>query len=97
MSVVSLLLNWCSPLLISHLQNENLIGMELKGVDGAGDRYFEGIDVTLICRTYQYTKFSSPPNWSYRINGKEQIHIIDENNPPEGLNSEATLFDCWSH
>ncbi|XP_046640460.1 mast/stem cell growth factor receptor Kit-like isoform X4 [Daphnia pulicaria] len=68
-------------------------GMELKGVDGAGDPYFEGIDVTLICRTYQYTKFSSPPNWSYRINGKEQIHIIDENNSPEGIEIRKDSFD----
>jgi hypothetical protein len=58
--------------------------MELTRVDGEGDP-FEGSNVTLSCRTYKYTKFSTPPKWSYRINGKQQIHLIDENNPPEGL------------
>jgi hypothetical protein len=45
----------------------------------------EGSNVTLSCRTYQYTASSTPPKWSYQINGNGKMQIIDEINPPEGL------------
>jgi hypothetical protein len=58
--------------------------MELTRTDGEDDP-FEGSNVTLSCRTYQYTRFSTPPIWSYQINGNGQMQIIEEINPPEGL------------
>ncbi len=58
--------------------------MELTRIDGVGDP-LEGSNVTLSCRTYQYTASSTPPKWSYQINGNGQMKIIDEINPPEGL------------
>jgi hypothetical protein len=57
--------------------------MELARIDGVRDP-LEGSNVTLSCRTYQYTKNSYPPKWSYQIDGKGQMQIIDEINPPEG-------------
>jgi hypothetical protein len=65
--------------------------MELARIDGVGDP-LEGSNVTLSCRTYQYTASSTPPIWSYysyQINGNGQMRIIDEINPPEGLNLEV--------
>ncbi len=59
--------------------------MELARIDGVGDP-LEGSNVTLSCRTYQYTASSTPPKWSYQINRNRQMQIIEEINPPEGLN-----------
>jgi hypothetical protein len=59
--------------------------MELTRTDGEDDP-FEGSNVTLSCRTYQYTRFSTPPIWSYQINGNGQMQIIEEINTSEGLN-----------
>jgi hypothetical protein len=64
-------------------QLPNLIRMELTRIDGVGDP-FEGSIVTLNCRTYQYASSSTPPTWSYQINGKGQMKKIYEINPPEG-------------
>ena len=57
--------------------------MELARIDGVRDP-LEGSNVTLSCRTYQYAASSTPPIWSYQIDGKGQMQIIDEINPPEG-------------
>jgi hypothetical protein len=62
--------------------------MELARIDGLGDP-LEGSNVTLSCRTYQYTAYSTPPIWSYQINGNGQMQIIEEMNPSEGLNLEV--------
>jgi hypothetical protein len=62
--------------------------MELARIDGVRDP-LEGSNVTLSCRTYQYTASSTPPKWSYQINGNGKMQIIDEINPPEGLNLEV--------
>ena len=62
--------------------------MELARIDGVGDP-LEGSNVTLSCRTYQYTASSTPPKWSYQINGNGKMQIIDGINPPEGLNLEV--------
>jgi hypothetical protein len=59
--------------------------MELARIDGVGDP-LEGSNVTLSCRTYTYTENSTPPKLSYQIKGNGQMKIIDEINPPEGLN-----------
>ncbi|XP_046459939.1 mast/stem cell growth factor receptor Kit-like isoform X2 [Daphnia pulex] len=61
-----------------------IAGMELARIDGVGDP-LEGSNVTLSCRTYQYTRFSTPPIWSYQINGNGQMQIIEEMNPSEGI------------
>jgi hypothetical protein len=58
--------------------------MELAKIDGANDP-FEGSNVSLSCRTYQNSATSTPPKWSYQINGNGKMQIIDEINPPEGL------------
>jgi hypothetical protein len=62
---------------------ENQLGMELNRTDGVEDP-MEGTNVTLSCRTYIYTRFSSLPKWLYQINGNGKMKIIDESNPPEG-------------
>jgi hypothetical protein len=62
--------------------------MELAKIDGANDP-FEGSNVSLSCRTYQYAASSTPPIWSYQINGNGQMQIIEEMNPSEGLNLEV--------
>lgn len=69
--------------------------MELTRTDGEGDP-FEGSNVTLSCRTYQYTASSTPPKWSYQINGNGQMQIVDEINPPEGLrfHSIGVIMSC---
>ena len=75
----------------SNLRNENLkIGMELNRTDGVGDPV-EGSNVNLMCRTYVYTASSTPPKWSYQINGSGKLEIINQTNPPEGLKVPPTL------
>ncbi|XP_046459913.1 mast/stem cell growth factor receptor Kit-like isoform X2 [Daphnia pulex] len=69
-----------------------IAGMELARIDGVGDP-LEGSNVTLSCRTYQYAASSTPPIWSYQIDGKGQMQIIDEINPPEGIEITSEKFD----
>ncbi|KZS02346.1 Uncharacterized protein APZ42_000652, partial [Daphnia magna] len=47
------------------------------------------------------TEFSSPPEWSYRINNTGQMRIINETSPPEGIqiktqrwSKEACISGC---
>ena len=63
--------------------------MELARIDGVRDP-LEGSNVTLSCRTYQYATSSTPPIWSF--DGKGQMQIIDEINPPEGLQFVDSLI-----
>jgi hypothetical protein len=49
-----------------------------------GDSVIEGNDVTLICKIFTANEFSSPPEWSYRINNTGSPQIINDLNPHEG-------------
>lgn len=52
--------------------------------DGEADDPVEGANVTLICRMFTETEFSSLPEWSYRINNTGQMQVINETSPHEG-------------
>ncbi len=62
----------------------NCIGLELIRVGEDGDSVIEGNDVTLICKIFTANEFSSPPEWSYRINNTGSPQIINDLNPHEG-------------
>ena len=53
-------------------------------MDDDEDSVLEGSNVTLICRIFSEAEFSSPPEWSYRINNTGPQQILNELNPHEG-------------
>nr|CAH0101076.1 unnamed protein product [Daphnia galeata] len=69
-------------------------GIELERVDGeSGDPVTEGSNVTLICRSmFAEVKFPAPPQWAYQMNNSGRMHIMDESNPPKGI--QITTRDC---
>ncbi|EFX73006.1 hypothetical protein DAPPUDRAFT_253802 [Daphnia pulex] len=61
-------------------------GIELERVDDNTDDPPEGSNVTLICRSmFAEVKFPSPPEWAYQMNNIGRMHIINEFNPPKGI------------
>jgi hypothetical protein len=52
-------------------------------VDDDEDSVLEGSNVTLICRIFSEAEFSSPPEWSYRINNTGPPQILNELDPHE--------------
>ncbi|XP_046637865.1 vascular endothelial growth factor receptor 1-like isoform X1 [Daphnia pulicaria] len=61
-------------------------GIELERVDDNTDDPPEGSNVTLICRSmFAEVKFPSPPEWAYQISNIGRMHIINELNPPKGI------------
>ncbi|KAI9559132.1 hypothetical protein GHT06_015921 [Daphnia sinensis] len=90
---------------MNNITDEKYFDIYVKGMEvvrvGEMEDPAEGTNATVICRMFTETEFSSPPEWSYRINNTGQMRIINETNPPEGIqiktqrwSKEACISGC---
>uniref|UniRef100_A0A0P6GTW8 receptor protein-tyrosine kinase n=1 Tax=Daphnia magna TaxID=35525 RepID=A0A0P6GTW8_9CRUS len=90
---------------MNNITDEKYFDIYVKGMEvvrvGEMEDPVEGANATLICRMFTETEFSSPPEWSYRINNTGQMRIINETSPPEGIqiktqrwSKEACISGC---
>lgn len=67
-----------------------LIGMELERIGEPKDPV-EGTNVILICLIRKKCSINRLPEWSYEMNGKGVMRIINETDPPPGVKAIHNL------